>query len=130
MRWFFLDQESDLLFFKLRWRHQLAYRVEDHLELRVVFFLQRIQPSGQLRVRCKNLAEPDEGAHNFDIDLDSPPTLEHVEPRALVQAVKRNRDRFPADFMFQLTDGVVVHLELRVHCRHQETFLAPLGMTT
>ncbi len=26
-----------------------------------------------------------------------------VEPKALVQAVKRNRDRFPADFMFQLT---------------------------
>jgi hypothetical protein len=26
-----------------------------------------------------------------------------VEPRALVQAVKRNRKRFPADFMFQLT---------------------------
>ncbi len=26
-----------------------------------------------------------------------------VETRALVQAVKRNRDRFPADFMFQLT---------------------------
>ncbi len=26
-----------------------------------------------------------------------------VEPRALVQAVKRNRDRFPADFMFQPT---------------------------
>jgi hypothetical protein len=26
-----------------------------------------------------------------------------VEPRALIQAVKRNRDRFPADFMFQLT---------------------------
>jgi ORF6N domain len=25
-----------------------------------------------------------------------------VEPRALIQAVKRNRDRFPADFMFQL----------------------------
>jgi len=27
-----------------------------------------------------------------------------VEPRALVQAVKRNLDRFPDDFMFQLTD--------------------------
>ena len=27
-----------------------------------------------------------------------------VEPRVLVQAVKRNRDRFPADFMFQLTE--------------------------
>lgn len=26
-----------------------------------------------------------------------------VEPRVLVQAVKRNRDRFPQDFMFQLT---------------------------
>lgn len=26
-----------------------------------------------------------------------------VEPRALVQAVKRNKDRFPPDFMFQLT---------------------------
>jgi hypothetical protein len=29
--------------------------------------------------------------------------LYEVEPRALVQAVKRNLDRFPADFMFQLT---------------------------
>jgi hypothetical protein len=27
-----------------------------------------------------------------------------VEPRALVQAVKRNVERFPRDFMFQLTD--------------------------
>src|SRR5262245_27281502 len=27
-----------------------------------------------------------------------------VEPRVLVQAVKRNRERFPADFMFQLTE--------------------------
>ena len=26
-----------------------------------------------------------------------------VEPRVLVQAVKRNIERFPADFMFQLT---------------------------
>ena len=26
-----------------------------------------------------------------------------VETRVLVQAVKRNRDRFPADFMFQLS---------------------------
>lgn len=29
--------------------------------------------------------------------------LYEVEPRALVQAVKRNLARFPADFMFQLT---------------------------
>ena len=26
-----------------------------------------------------------------------------VEPRALMQAVKRNKERFPEDFMFQLT---------------------------
>jgi hypothetical protein len=30
-------------------------------------------------------------------------SLYGVEPRALVQAVKRNRSRFPDDFMFQLT---------------------------
>jgi ORF6N domain len=30
--------------------------------------------------------------------------LYRVEPRALVQAVKRNLERFPADFMFQLND--------------------------
>lgn len=29
--------------------------------------------------------------------------LYEVEPRALIQAVKRNLDRFPLDFMFQLT---------------------------
>src|SRR5260370_41128911 len=30
--------------------------------------------------------------------------LYNVEPRALVQAVKRNLERFPSDFMFQLND--------------------------
>jgi len=30
-------------------------------------------------------------------------TLYEVEPRVLIQAVKRNRERFPDDFMFQLT---------------------------
>ncbi len=29
--------------------------------------------------------------------------LYQVEPRVLIQAVKRNRERFPEDFMFQLT---------------------------
>lgn len=36
----------------------------------------------------------------FDFDLAS---LYEVENRALKQAVKRNLDRFPEDFMFQLT---------------------------
>lgn len=30
-------------------------------------------------------------------------TLYGVEPKALVQAVRRNRGRFPSDFMFQMT---------------------------
>lgn len=29
--------------------------------------------------------------------------LYHVEPRVMIQAVKRNSERFPEDFMFQLT---------------------------
>jgi len=34
-----------------------------------------------------------------------------VEPRVLIQAVKRNRDRFPADFTFQLTEQEFDHLK-------------------
>lgn len=37
--------------------------------------------------------------------------LYEVEPRVLVQAVKRNRDRFPEDFMFQLTREEFDHLK-------------------
>lgn len=37
----------------------------------------------------------------LDADLAE---LYEVETRALNQAVKRNRERFPADFMFQLTN--------------------------
>lgn len=36
----------------------------------------------------------------LDADLA---TLYNVETKVLVQAVKRNIDRFPEDFMFQLT---------------------------
>jgi hypothetical protein len=34
-----------------------------------------------------------------------------VEPKVLVQAVKRNRERFPDDFMFQLTNQEFVNLK-------------------
>ena len=37
-------------------------------------------------------------------------TLYGVDTRELVQAVKRNAERFPSDFMFQLTPGEVVRL--------------------
>lgn len=37
-----------------------------------------------------------------------------VEPRALVQAVKRNLERFPADFMFQLSDQEFENLKSQI----------------
>ena len=37
--------------------------------------------------------------------------LYEVEPRALVQAVKRNIERFPSDFMFQLNRREFVNLK-------------------
>jgi hypothetical protein len=41
---------------------------------------------------------------NQKVILSPDLALYDVETRALVQAVKRNLDRFPADFMFQLND--------------------------
>lgn len=40
--------------------------------------------------------------------------LYQVEVRALVQAVKRNKDRFPADFMFQLNAMEYQSLKSRI----------------
>jgi hypothetical protein len=40
--------------------------------------------------------------------------LYQVETRALVQAVKRNLDRFPEDFMFQLTDEEFANLKSQI----------------
>jgi hypothetical protein len=37
-----------------------------------------------------------------------------VEPRMLVQAVKRNSDRFPEDFMFQLTAEEFANLRSQI----------------
>ena len=40
--------------------------------------------------------------------------LYEVEPGALVQAVKRNIERFPADFMFQLSSGEFENLKSQI----------------
>ncbi len=40
--------------------------------------------------------------------------LYDVEPRALVQAVKRNRERFPPDFMFQLNASELTNLKSQI----------------
>ena len=37
-----------------------------------------------------------------------------VETRVLVQAVKRNIERFPKDFMFQLTDEEFANLKSQI----------------
>ncbi len=40
--------------------------------------------------------------------------LYDVEPRALVQAIKRNLERFPEDFMFQLSAGEFANLKSQI----------------
>ena len=47
----------------------------------------------------------------LDQDLAS---LYEVETKALVQAVKRNRDRFPSDFMFQLSEAEFAELKSQI----------------
>ena len=47
----------------------------------------------------------------LDADLAS---LYGVETRVLIQAVKRNLERFPEDFMFQLTQDEFVHLRSQI----------------
>jgi len=48
------------------------------------------------------------------VDDDLAELYDNVEPRALVQAVKRNRERFPGDFMFQLTAAEWVNLKSQI----------------
>ena len=40
--------------------------------------------------------------------------LYQVEPRVMIQAVKRNIERFPNDFMFQLTDEEFSNLKSQI----------------
>ena len=40
--------------------------------------------------------------------------LYEVEPRVLVQSVKRNKERFPEDFMFQLTSEELGNLKSQI----------------
>lgn len=48
-----------------------------------------------------------------------------VETRTLNQAVKRNIDRFPADFMFRLTDVEWVAIELNINMSSQSVMTSP-----
>jgi hypothetical protein len=58
-------------------------------------------------------------------------TLYKVEGRALIQAVKRNIDRFPPDFMFQLDKQEVARLrsQIVISNRHGGRRYAPYAFT-
>jgi len=49
-----------------------------------------------------------------------------VESRVLVQAVKRNIDRFPKDFMFQLTKQEVTNLKSQIVISRHDTAIAEI----
>ena len=54
--------------------------------------------------------------------------LYDVEARALVQAVKRNRERFPDDFMFQLNKTEFAHLKSHSVTSSWEVSVVPRRM--
>jgi len=60
-------------------------------------------------------------------------TLYDVSTGALNQAVRRNRDRFPEDFMFQLTSAEVAELNLSQivigSAKHRDPRLRPYAFT-
>src|SRR3989344_9173959 len=59
------------LLLRLRWRHEFADGVEHHSELGIVFLLQRRKLARKIGVRGEHLPQPHEGAHDFDIDMNS-----------------------------------------------------------
>src|SRR5439155_15325849 len=66
------------------WRsHEIADGVEDSLELHVVPLFQLVQPACQVGVGCGHPPQPDESAHDLDVDRD--------RPRA-VQDTREHRD--------------------------------------
>lgn len=46
--------------------------------------------------------------------------LYNVETRALIQAVKRNIERFPEDFMFQLTSAELLNWKSQIVMSNRE----------
>jgi hypothetical protein len=47
----------------------------------------------------------------FSADLAE---LYGVEPRSLIQAIKRNSERFPSDFMFQLNSSQAIQVNIEI----------------
>ena len=49
----------------------MADGIEDHFELGIIFSLQFIEPSFQVRIGREHLSQPDESSHNLDIHPNS-----------------------------------------------------------
>ena len=70
--------EADAAGLGFRWRHELADGVEYHLELAVVFLLDRSEFARQVPMRSQQLAQPEERPHDRDIDLDGTLALQNT----------------------------------------------------
>ncbi|MFN0317174.1 MAG: ORF6N domain-containing protein [Burkholderiales bacterium] len=72
-------------------------------------------PSREASLLAEHIAQSILLVRGQKVMLDSDlAALYEVETRVLVQAVKRNFERFPQDFMFQLTDGEVEDLRSQI----------------
>src|SRR5215471_14968154 len=59
------------------WRHEIANRIEDDSELRVVFFLQRCELAREIGVGSKHLAQPNKRPYDLDAHFDSTRRAKH-----------------------------------------------------
>jgi len=70
--------------------------------------------SKELSISQRQIKNKIFSVRGFQVMLDSDLALIYqVETRILNQAVKRNKDRFPEDFMFQLTQSEWENLNLK-----------------
>jgi hypothetical protein len=57
--------------------HQIAYSVEDNLELPIILAFELVQSAREVGVRGEHLSELYEGSHDFDVDLDRPLAIQN-----------------------------------------------------
>ena len=79
-----LQLKTDFLGRPFRRCHQLADGIEYDLELGIIFLLQFIEPSFQVRIGREHLSQPDKSSHDLDIyqnsTLASQNTRKHRNP--------------------------------------------------
>jgi hypothetical protein len=65
-----LDPEPDGPAGFLRPGHELAYGVENYLELNIVFLFQFFELTGEIFVGCQYFPEPHKGSHDMNDGLN------------------------------------------------------------